>query len=278
MKKSSLQLLYDDHCPLCAAYTQAFVTTGILAKEGRVQWSKISPETWQQLDAEKARNEIPLIDPATGKIWYGIDALLELLGRRCSLIQTLGKWKPLNMALKLLYSFISYNRRVIVAVGNPPGEADGGPTFQFLYRSVFLLFGLLINTLLLIPLANDVLHHNIMSPIPMWQWQMGHGVVVVIDIALAFALPYRKAMEYLGQINMLALIVLLLFVPLMWMGANFLGRHPVLLYGWMGLVTLVFGREYKRRMTYAGIWPNQKLIVFGNGLTLLVGIALLLFR
>lgn len=278
MKKSNLQLLYDDHCPLCVAYTQAFVTTGLLTKEGRVQWSKIDSETWQRLDAERARNEIPLVDQTTGKVWYGIDALLELLGRRCKLIQTLGKWKPLNWVLKQLYSFISYNRRVIVAVGNPPGEADGGPTFQGFYRWCFLCIGLFINTLLMIPLSNEVLSQIVISPIPLWQWQAGHGVVVLIDIALAFTLPYRRAMEYLGQINMLALLVMLLCVPLMWMGGDFLREHITFLCGWMLMAAVIFGREYKRRMTYAGIWPDQVFIVLGNGLTLLIAVLLLMLR
>ena len=74
-------IIYDDNCPLCSAYTNAFVKTGFIDKEGRRDFSTISPELLKKIDLHKSVNEIPLVDIKSNQVWYGIDALLEVLGQ-----------------------------------------------------------------------------------------------------------------------------------------------------------------------------------------------------
>ncbi len=65
--------------PLCVAYTSAFVKTGLLTTEGRQSFSDVSAELLHTINYQRSKNEIPLLDPVTNKVWYGIDALLEIL-------------------------------------------------------------------------------------------------------------------------------------------------------------------------------------------------------
>jgi len=73
-------LVYDDDCPLCEWYTGLFVKYKLLEPQGRVEFSKIQPAMLSLLDADRGRNEIPLLDTSSGKVLYGIDALLDILG------------------------------------------------------------------------------------------------------------------------------------------------------------------------------------------------------
>lgn len=91
---SQLLLIYDDNCPLCQWYTQVFVNTGLLPAEGRIPYSTISTQLQARIDADKGRNQIPLIDLQTGQTWYGLDALLEVLGQRFPLVKRIGRWRP----------------------------------------------------------------------------------------------------------------------------------------------------------------------------------------
>src|SRR6478672_5307910 len=104
-------LIYDNECPLCAAYTTAFVKTGILDKEGRTSFDDAGTEVLKCIDPNRSKNEIPLIDSASGKTWYGIDALLELMGAKMKWVKIIGELPLVNWCLKKMYKLISYNRK-----------------------------------------------------------------------------------------------------------------------------------------------------------------------
>ncbi len=69
-------LVYDDNCPLCKAYTAAFVKGGLLKAKNRIAFSHVNIQQFH-LEWKKARNEIPLIDLKTGEVKYGVDLTTE---------------------------------------------------------------------------------------------------------------------------------------------------------------------------------------------------------
>jgi hypothetical protein len=106
MKPTNKIIIYDDSCPMCSAYTKAFVQTGLIASSGRRSFSGISAELLEKIDNHKCRNEIPLIDTATSKVKYGIEALLDILGDKFPLIKSIGHLKPVNWFLKKFYNLV----------------------------------------------------------------------------------------------------------------------------------------------------------------------------
>jgi len=52
-------LLYDEDCPLCQAYTTAFVKTGILAENGKKPFTKITTEEAHFIDTKELRTKSP---------------------------------------------------------------------------------------------------------------------------------------------------------------------------------------------------------------------------
>lgn len=275
MKNSNYILIYDDKCPMCAAYTSLFVKCGILTAEGRKSFTTVDEALLQKTDTVRSKNEIPLIDTAANKVYYGIDALLELLHTKCKAIKTIGKLQPVYFLLKKIYKFISYNRKVIVATKCSKGQYDCSPAFNYKWRIIFLLVFLCINTLALFPVHKYVFANSVFKGSSTNYVQLLHVVLVSSNIVLAATLPKQKAFEYIGQVNMLATIVVLsllllagvnryLFISSVFNNINLLG------------LTLFIYKDYIRRMKYAGTLQTSYITTI-NFVCISGFLALLLF-
>ncbi len=177
--------------------------------------------------------------------------------------------------LRKLYSFISYNRKVIVAAKASPLKIDCSPSFNLFYRTLFMLVFLAINTLMIFPV-----HQHLLSKIPMyslsvWQLFVLHFIIVAINCLLASFMPKQTAVEYLGQVNMLALVTNLLLVPLL-ITSVYLNLHQWVNFLYLGLLTLVIFKEYFRRMDYADIISRYRLVITIN-LFCVIGLCVCLF-
>jgi predicted DCC family thiol-disulfide oxidoreductase YuxK len=268
-------LIYDDYCPLCSWYSGLFIKYGFLESNGRKPYSTLDDSLLAKIDSGKSRNEIPLLDTTSGKVLYGIDALLEILDTKIPCIKRTGNVPVIKWFLKKIYKLVSYNRKVIVVKQCGTGQIDCAPDMNYTYRSVWMSLGLLINTLLLFPL-----HEYLLSPLSFyhlsfWQLQSGHLALVAVNCILALSFSRNKGFEYLGQINMLALTVTVLLLNLMILQMLY---HSEILTG-VGLVavTVFIFKEYIRRMEFAGILLQNKWVVCIN-LLCMIGFILFLFK
>lgn len=269
MQNSNILIVYDDTCPLCASYTRAVVKTGFITKENRKSFSSISSEYLQCLDTNRCRNKIPVIDIQTKQVWYGIDALLEILGKKMPYIKKMGSIKIIKWVLYKLYKFISYNRRVVVA-SQSSGNFDCTPNFNVRYRIIFLLFFLLFNSFMLLPIQQYILVNSFFSNATWQQLQINHFFLVALNILLSLTLSQKEALEYLGQVNMLAIIIVLLMVPLVMMN-KYLDYHPYnFTIFYLGVLAAFFVKEYYRRMNFAGIIKKHRWIVCINSISILL--------
>lgn len=269
-------LIYDDHCPLCAWYSSLFTKYGWLPKEGRVAFSTLSPELMSAIDLDRGRNEIPLIDTHSGKVLYGIDALLEIFGTNYPFIKKAGNIKPINYFLRKLYKLISYNRKVIVAKKCGPGSIDCTPDMNYFYRVLFMLLFLLFNTSMLYPIHAIILNRLPGINISVQHLLIAHFVIAGINCSLALTFPKRQMIEYLGQANMLALITIILTLPLI-VFIKLLSIPEWLMIIYLSLVMVIIFREYIRRMEYANILPANKWIA-GINMACMSGFILFVFR
>jgi predicted DCC family thiol-disulfide oxidoreductase YuxK len=267
MKKGQI-LIYDDSCPLCAGYTRAFVKTGFLDKEERKAFSTIDAGFLATINMEKGRNEIPLIDLQTKQVWYGIDALLEILDRKIPFIKSIGKIKPVNFLLRKFYKLISYNRRVIVAPAAKPVSCDCTPDFNIKYRMAFMLFFLLFNTVMLLPVHSYVIQNSFLATTAIMQLQTVHFLLITVNILVSVFIGGRKGIEYIGQVNMLALTVILLLVPLVLINKHSAGINLFLTDFYLAVLILFILKEYIRRMKFAGILPERKWVVCVNAVSI----------
>lgn len=263
MKNSAKTLIYDDGCPLCQAYTSAFVATHLLDAAGRKNFSNVDAGIFALVDKSKCHNEIPLVDTNTKQVWYGIDALLELLDARFPLVKRIGNIKPIKWLLQKTYNFISYNRKVIVG-SKPRNGYDCSPDFSERYRLAFLIFFLLINTMLLVPLHHSIFSNSILGGASLAQLQQAHALIVSINVLIAAFLGKKTGLEYLGQVNMLATTCLLLLLPLHF-ASVYLGAQAHDVYNaYLAVVAAVMLAEYTRRMDYAQVLHKFRGVVVIN--------------
>lgn len=137
-------LVYDKDCPLCRAYTAGFVKTGMLDENGRLPYAELNADTCAFVDADRARNEIALIDHQNKSVTYGIDSLLKVLGHSIPFIEKVGKTKPVYAFLKRLYSFVSYNRKVIIPSAKNDTSVQCVPDFNLKYRVAYIVFAVVM--------------------------------------------------------------------------------------------------------------------------------------
>jgi hypothetical protein len=274
MKTDNMLLIYDDLCPLCTWYSGLFVRLGLLEAEGRVAFSQAPAPLLSLISLERGKNEIPLVDPATRKVYYGIDALLTVLAQKFPWVKSTANIQPINWALRKLYKLISFNRKVIVAQKCGKGRFDCSPEFNVPYRMAFMLIFLLFNSAMLLPIHRFVFSNLSFYHLNFWQLESAHLLFVFSNCLLALFLPRSTAIEYLGQVNMLALFTILLCIPLMLL-CKLLPIGDAFIVGYLVLVLLFVVKEYYRRMNYTNVLEQYKLVARINFLCMAIFIGYL---
>lgn len=161
-------LLYDDNCPLCAAYTNAFVKTGLLDADKRIPFSQINMADYA-IDYNKARHEIPLVDLKNGTVEYGVDALAEILDQRFPFVKPMLQIRPINWFFRKLYQLISYNRKIIVAKpSNGKTCFDCAPDYSIRHRCYLIVLTGFVTNFLLIDMVAEGLQKMMIGFQPWW--------------------------------------------------------------------------------------------------------------
>ena len=263
MKQPDAILIYDDLCPLCTWYTKLFVRFGLLPANGRVAFSSAPSSLLSKIQLDKGKNEIPLVHIPSNTVYYGIDAMLMVLGQKLPIIKTLGQISVIKWVLKKFYKLISYNRKVIVAQKCGKGQFDCSPEFNPRYRILFLLIFLVFNSAMLFPIHSILLTQLSFYHLNFFQLETAHLLFVLCNCALSFFLPFERQLEYLGQVNMLALCTILFCLPILFFSNLFvLGEFVIA--SWLLLVLVFIVKEYFRRMDYAGIVKHHQMIARAN--------------
>jgi len=143
------KIIYDDNCPLCVWYTHLFIQKGWLSKNGRLTFSALEEPYISLIDFEKAKHYIPYVDVTNNKVWYGPEALVQILKVNFPLIEQLYQIKPLRKLAHLAYDFISYNRRVIAAKKIKECQYNCAPNFSLNWRFAYIYFATFMGSLLL---------------------------------------------------------------------------------------------------------------------------------
>lgn len=150
-------LLYDDDCPLCRVYTSGFINMGMLDRNGKKPYNQLSEKEQIFIDVNRASNEIALVDSLNNSVIYGIDSLLKVIGFSFPWIEQVGNVRPIKYFLRKLYSFVSYNRKVIIpAKINKNIALQCIPDFSFKYRILFLIFALVTSSVILYLFQSEV--------------------------------------------------------------------------------------------------------------------------
>lgn len=235
--KSEKAIIYDDTCPMCCLYTEAFVKVDLLKKDNRVSFSELAnkKEFVDQLDFDKSRHEIPLVDVNGGETLYGMDSLVYILSQKFPILERFMNIGPIHFFFKKLYKLVSYNRRVIVPSKKVKQEFDCTPDFNLKYRLIYIggafFTGLFLTSLLLMKVFGLVVIPIILAAMTL---------LVGIGFLKADFREMQTRTEYFGQLATAVLIGGLVSIP----GFIF----PQIYFVFAGIGLVLMSREYFRRM------------------------------
>lgn len=238
-------LLYDEDCPLCSLYTTGFVKSRMLDENGRKSYCQLSEEEQNFVDLKRAPNEIALIDHTTKTVIYGIDSLIKVVGFSFPLIEKIATIKPVHFILKKMYSFVSYNRKVIIP-GNVKEEnkLQCVPDFNYRYRFLFIGFALTITTFVLFGYSNLIPilpKTNILREVI-----LAFGQIVFQSL---FLLKFDKKtiMNYAGNLMTISLMGSLILSPILLLN-KFVNVPEIAVLGWFGITVFIMFVEHFRRI------------------------------
>jgi hypothetical protein len=238
-------LLYDEDCPLCSLYTTGFVKSGMLDKNGRKSYCQLSAEEQNFIDLKRATNEIALVDNKTKTVTYGIDSLIKVVGFSFPVIEKIATTKPIHFILKKMYSFVSYNRKVIIP-GNVSEEnkLQCIPDFNYKYRFLFIAFALTITSFVLfgysdlIPVLPKT---NIFREVA-----LAFGQIIFQSLFL-FKFDKRTIMNYAGNLMTVSLMGSLILLPILILN-QFINIPEIVVLGWFAITVLIMFTEHFRRI------------------------------
>ncbi|MBY0486950.1 MAG: hypothetical protein K2P85_07190 [Flavobacteriaceae bacterium] len=199
-------LLYDEDCPLCRVYTSGFIKAGMLDENGKKPYCQLSDEEQNFIDVKHASNEIALVDNQNKTVIYGIDSLLKVIGFSFPWMEKIGNLKPIKYFLKKLYSFISYNRKVIIPSKiKKEIKLQCVPDFNFKYRILYILFAVITSSFLINKFNTSFIFSKTI---------LFTSVLLLIKSILLFKFSKEIKLIYLGNFATSILFGSLLLLPI----------------------------------------------------------------
>lgn len=238
-------LLYDEDCPLCQVYTSGFIKAKMLDKNGRKSYCELSIAEQNFVDINRASNEIALIDNQNQTVLYGIDSLLKVIGFSFPLIEKIGNIKPIKFLLEKLYSFVSYNRKVIIPSKiNKEIKLQCIPNFNYKYRFLFIGFATVVTTIVLynysfliisLPKANIVREFII---------SLGQ---LIFQSLFILKLDKKTILNYTGNLMTVSLMGSLLLLPMLAL-QTVLNISENTILAWFAITAFIMFMEHYRRI------------------------------
>jgi len=258
-------ILFDNECPMCYAYTKAFVKTGMLAKDGREAYQEMPQDICPLVDRQRAANEIALVNTETGEVTYGIQSLFKIIAHAIPFFKPLFLFRPFIYLMRKFYAFISYNRKVIIPAAVKENTIQ--PAFKLHYRIAYLLFTWLIIAYVLTAYA-----HLLTDFVPLgnqYQEYLICGGQLFFQGAIISVYRKEKLWDYLGNMMTISFAGSLLLLPVLIL-VKYLEIQPVFFVLYFSMVAGLMFLEHIRRSKLLKLgwlmsvsWALYRLIVLG---------------
>lgn len=255
-------IIYDADCPLCKAYTGAFVRKGLLPSDGRVAFQRMDNHTESLLDLDRARSEIALVNTNTGEVQYGLQSLMTVIGHSYPFLAPVLRFRPLRWLLQRLYYLISYNRKVIAAV-TPTANArmPCDPPMNLRYRLLYLLLSWLFTSFILLRYSH--LLEGLIPASTFGREFMICGGQMLFQGCVLLLLRREMLVTYLGHMMTVSLMGALFLAPMLLL-ARLLPAAPWAYTAYfMGVVAFMLYEHMRRmRLLGLGMTPSISWVVY----------------
>ncbi|UZR94853.1 hypothetical protein [Chondrinema litorale] len=241
----SNKLLVDNDCPMCKAYGACFTRFNLVDNNTISPYQKTNEAFVNDIDLDRAKNEIALHDTQTHQTLYGLDALIKITTHKSQLFKAIAEF--MYPFLFRLYKLISFNRKVIYPSANTAVGRDCTPDFNLKYRLVYIILVALF--------TGVVLHEYSVSIYSFFGWESSWFLEIVVCVGQiiwqyvavkAFRKKNNEALEYLGNMSTVSLIGGLLLSPVLII-QSFVVLPVLVLVGYFFVVVSLMLLEHIRR-------------------------------
>lgn len=210
---SNHKLIIDKSCPMCSLYGNCFTKLGLVDQNTIVYYQNVNRKIFDQIDENRAKSEVALVHPRSGKTVYGVDAFLLILSNNSPFLKRLFQVKLIYFLLSKLYRFISFNRKVIAGSAMIDYERECAPPVHFPYRIVYLLIAALFTGFMVNGFTALLDAELSVAHLSWREYAVCFGQIVWQFAALSLIRP-TKRLDYLGNMSTVSVIGGLLLIPL----------------------------------------------------------------
>jgi hypothetical protein len=243
-------LVYDSECPLCRAYTGAFVKYGLLDRNGRQAFGTQSAAVKEYIDSRRARNEIALVNSRTGEVTYGVESLMKVIWNRYPFLRPVFLFPPVLWFARKCYALVSYNRKVVVPGNVFEGDAICRPDFHPGYRLLYIVLAWIATALVLNSYSGLI--GTIIPAGPWCREYLVCGGQVLYQLPLVLLLNRSRLIYYLGNMMTVSLAGALLLLPVVLVNMLVITSEWFNA-GWFLLTALLMMAEHARRCRVLGL-------------------------
>ena len=253
---------------MCNIYGKCFTQVQLIDTQTVTPYQNIEEVYTQNIDMERAKDEIALYAIDSTQTIYGIDAMIKIVTHQHPNLHRLLHSKIIYAFLLRLYRFISYNRKVIYPTPTQIHERDCTPQVNTKYRWLYILFvafftGIVLNKFIFhINMALDLPHNWVREYI------ICFGQIAWQFIAISL-LSKKNTLDYLGNMSTVSMIGGLLLLPLLAIN-SILHLSPIIFVCYFLLVVSIMFVEHIRRCKLLGIslkmtgsWVLYRTVVLG---------------
>jgi len=256
------KLFLDTDCPMCKLYGICFVKLKWVDSHTLTSYQKTIHQYAEKVNANKARNEIALHNQTTGKTVYGIKAFIKIFSENNRLLKLLLSFAPLQWLLYKLYSFITYNRKVIYPAAINNTENSCSPDFNLRYRSLYLILIAFITGFILNKFTFN-LYLSLNIPHTWWVEYLVCFGQIIWQGSIAHLITKNKSMNYLGNMSTVSLIGGILILPFLILN-HFILLSPLIMLAYFGIIVTLMLIEHIRRcrLLNLSLWLTCSWVVY----------------
>jgi predicted DCC family thiol-disulfide oxidoreductase YuxK len=258
-------IIYDDECPLCDLYTGGFVKSGMLDERGRTPFRSMDKRIESMIDRKRACNEIALVNEETGRVLYGTESLCAIISNSYPFLNGLFRFPPFVWLINKLYSFISYNRKVIIPGTSFETKDSCIPDYNKTYRWVYIILGCLFTSIVLNEYSR--LFTSILPLSSFYRELAICGGQIFFQGAVIMFIRNDRVLHYLGNMMSVSIMGALLLMPVLSI-STVVALNVYVSMVWFGLVVGLMFLEHWRRLKILEIhwfasvtWVLYRLIV-----------------
>jgi predicted DCC family thiol-disulfide oxidoreductase YuxK len=206
-------IIYDSNCKVCSSLKDVVLRLTPIPEAKVKAHKELDKDLSSQVDPERFRNVMALIDTSGGKTLYGAEGIAYIFSSQYRMVELLFRIKPVFLLFNIFYKIQAYNR-YIIATPKSRFKCDCFPDRVVKYRIAYIAITWLVSVFLTAMFGASL--HKLPGLTPgeaAIQMLLIAGTGWVLQILFAAAILRGEALDYIGHLGSIMVAGLLILVP-----------------------------------------------------------------